>query len=135
MDPTLADGTMVDALDYGGATPNHGDIIVFFSPISPDRTFIKRVIGLPEETVQVNESTGKVSLNGVVLTETYIQGTTNCSQSCTWRVPLANTDESRETCGSNACYFVLGDNRPNSSDSRQRWLVPAENIIGWVDAK
>jgi len=155
MDPSLADGEYLivnkltyaeldlgmfdflpffdagdDPVHYLWGSPDRGDVIVFRAPTSPERDFIKRIIGLPGDTVELSETSGEVRVNGVLLTETYIQGTTNCSQSCTWTVPRRNTAEARETCGSNACYFVLGDNRQNSSDSRQGWLVPKENIVG-----
>ena len=111
-------------------SPSRGDIIVFQAPTSTSRDFIKRIIGLPGDTVEINESTGEVSVNGEPLPEPYIQGQTTCSATCMREIPEANTPESQADCGSNACYFVLGDNRQNSSDSRQGWLVPEENIIG-----
>jgi len=111
-------------------SPSRGDVIVFRAPTSISRDFIKRIIGLPGDTVTIEEATGKVSINGTELAEPYIQGVTSCNTSCTYTIPKANTPESQADCGSNACYFVLGDNRQNSSDSRQGWLVPEENIIG-----
>ena len=155
MDPSLADGEYLivnkltyaqvdlgfldflpffdagdDSVHYLWGSPERGDVIVFRAPTSPDRDFIKRIIGLPGDTVEIDQATGQVSVNGAPLTETYILGTTSCSQSCKWDVPPANTPKSQEDCGSNDCYFVLGDNRQNSSDSRQGWLVPKENIVG-----
>jgi signal peptidase I len=157
MDPSLADGEYLivnkltyaqidlgfldflpfydagdDPVHYLWGSPGRGDVIVFRAPTSPDRDFIKRIIGLPGDKVAIDQATGQVSVNGKPLTETYILGTTSCSQSCEWTVPEANTPESRGAlgCGSNDCYFVLGDNRQNSSDSRQGWLVPKENIVG-----
>ena len=111
-------------------SPSRGDIIVFHAPESPGRDFIKRIIGTPGDTVEINPGAGKVSVNGSVLEEPYIQGTTNCNGSCTFAVPPEGSQEARNQCGSNACYFVMGDNRQNSSDSRGGWLVPEENIIG-----
>ena len=119
-----------DPLHYLWGAPDRGDVIVFRAPTSPDRDFIKRIIGLPGDTVEINESSGEVKVNGAALKEGYILGTTGCTQTCTWTVPKAGTAESRQTCGSHDCYFVLGDNRQNSSDSRQGWLVPKENIVG-----
>ncbi len=119
-----------DSLHYLWGAPDRGDVIVFRAPTSPDRDFIKRIIGLPGDTVEINEAGGEVKVNGAALKETYILGTTGCTQTCTWTVPKAHTAESRQTCGSDDCYFVLGDNRQNSSDSRQGWLVPKENIVG-----
>jgi signal peptidase I len=155
MDPSLADGEYLivnkltyaqidlgfldflpffnagdDPVHYLWGSPSRGDVIVFRAPTSPERDFIKRIIGLPGDTVEIDQSTGQVSVNGTPLTETYILGATSCSQSCEWQLPPANTSESRAECGSNDCYFVLGDNRQNSSDSRQGWFVPKENIVG-----
>ena len=100
------------------ATPERGDIIVFRAPTNPDRDFIKRIIGIPGDVVQIEGTTGKVTVNGDPLSETYIQGKTTCQSVCgPWEVPERS-------------YFVMGDNRQNSSDSRQGWYVPEENIIG-----
>ena len=155
MDPSLADGEYLivnkltyaqidlgfldflpffdagdDPVHYLWGSPGRGDVIVFRAPTSPERDFIKRIIGLPGDKVEIDQTSGQVSVNGTPLKETYILGTTSCSQSCDWEVPQANTQDSRDQCGSNDCYFVLGDNRQNSSDSRQGWLVPKENIVG-----
>jgi signal peptidase I len=111
-------------------SPERGDVIVFRAPTSPNRDFIKRIIGVPGDTVHIEEDTGKVSVNGQVLVEDYINGTTRCGTTCDISVPPAGSDEARLTCGSDQCYFVMGDNRQNSSDSRQGWMVPEENIVG-----
>ncbi len=103
------------------ATPSRGDVIVFRSPTSTpnfNRDFIKRIIGVPGDTVEIDRDAGTVRLNGGVIEESYIKGETTCSSSCgPWAVP-------------EGAYFVMGDNRQNSSDSRQGWFVPEENIIG-----
>lgn len=155
MDPSLADGEYLivnkltyaqvdlgfldplpffdagdDPVHYLWGSPDRGDVIVFRAPLSPNRDFIKRIIGVPGDTVEIQETTGQVLVNGQPLQEPYIQGTTGCAQSCTWTVPAAGSQESRTSCGSDKCYFVLGDNRQNSSDSRQGWFVPKENIVG-----
>jgi signal peptidase I len=111
--------------------PSRGDVIVFAAPTSPSRDFIKRVIGLPGDTVTIDNASGVVSVNGKKLAEPYIQGTTNCSsQTCTFNIPASGSADAHGQCGSDECYFVMGDNRQNSSDSRQGWLVPKENIVG-----
>lgn len=114
--------------------PERGDVIVFRAPTSPNRDFIKRIIGLPGDTVLIDSTAGTVQVNGKLLDEAYIQGRTNCTQSssskCTFNVPPAGSGAARDACGSDECYFVLGDNRQNSSDSRGGWFVPRENIIG-----
>jgi signal peptidase I len=99
-------------------TPSRGDVVVFRSPTNVNRDFIKRIIGVPGDTVQIDRDAGRVRLNGEVIEESYIQGKTTCSSSCgPWVVP-------------EGAYFVMGDNRQNSSDSRQGWFVPEGNIIG-----
>lgn len=112
--------------------PERGDVIVFRAPTSTSRDFIKRIIGLPGDVVTIEPSNGLVRVNGTSLTETYIQGKTDCGADadCTFRIPEAGSEQARDECGSDECFFVMGDNRQNSSDSRQGWLVPRENIIG-----
>jgi len=94
--------------------PARGDIIVFRFPIQPDKDFIKRVIGVPGDTVEVRS--GRVYLNGVGLDEPYIREGASYDKP-PQIVPPGN-------------YFVLGDNRPNSSDSHVWGFVPADNLIG-----
>lgn len=100
------------------AAPARGDVIVFRSPTNLKRDFIKRIIGVPGDTVEIIPETGEVLVNGEVIDEPYVQGRTYCRDFCgPWTVPAGH-------------YFVMGDNRQNSSDSRQGWYVPEENIIG-----
>jgi signal peptidase I len=101
---------------FGG--PNRGDIIVFHSPGSYEKDFIKRVIGLPGETVKIVD--GAVFIDGKRLDEPYI-------------THKATYDLDSKKIPSDS-FFVLGDNRPNSSDSHLGWFVPAESIIGraWI---
>ena len=98
-------------------SPDRGDVVVFRSPTNLNRDFIKRIIGVPGDTVEVQPEAGEVLVNGQALKETYTQGETTCVQTCKWTIPEDS-------------YFVMGDNRSNSSDSRQGWFVPEENIIG-----
>ncbi|MFN0073023.1 MAG: signal peptidase I [Chloroflexota bacterium] len=101
---------------FGG--PQRGDIVVFKAPGSTDRDFIKRVMGLPGEEVRV--SAGNVIVNGKKLEEPYIKY-------------HASYDFQTRTVPERQ-YFVLGDNRPNSTDSHLGWFVPIEDVIGraWV---
>lgn len=99
-------------------SPARGDIVVFRAPQSPERDFIKRVIGLPGDKVEVTG--GKVYVNGIALNEPYIKDP-----------PLYETPTSVVPADS---YFVLGDHRNNSSDSHVWGVVPRDNIVGaaWV---
>jgi signal peptidase I len=101
---------------FGG--PSRGDIIVFRSPVQPDKDFIKRVIGVPGDTVEVRG--GQVLVNDQPIEEPYIRDRSP------YLVPRQVVPPGH--------YYVLGDNRPNSSDSHVWGLVPADNIIGraWV---
>jgi signal peptidase I len=98
--------------------PKRGDIIVFRAPNqavgAPERDFIKRIVGLPGETVEVRAC--KVFVNGQALDEPYIE-----------ELPLYTYGLETVPPGQ---YFVLGDNRNNSSDSHSWGMLPKENIIG-----
>ncbi len=115
-DAGLAPRSSDDYYPFGG--PQRGDIVVFRYPEAPDRDFIKRIIGLPGDTVQIER--GRVFVNGVMLHENYIEAVPSYSMPAE-KVPPD-------------MYFVLGDNRPNSSDSHIWGYVPQANMIGkaWV---
>ncbi len=94
-----------------------GDIVVFWFPNDPDKSYVKRVIGLPGETVEIRS--GKVLINGQELNEDYLN--TEYNQTLpSW--PAKKVEEHH--------YFVMGDNRDNSSDSRYWGLVPEKYIYG-----
>lgn len=115
MIPTLQNGEyiLVNRLAYKTGQPARGDIIVFSLPADNGQDLIKRVIGLPGETVHVSD--GSVTINGVKLQETYIAQ--DPLYFGDWIVPEGN-------------LFVLGDNRNDSRDSHQWGLLPLENVIG-----
>ena len=94
-----------------------GDIVVFWFPDDPSKSYIKRVIGLPGDTVEVHE--GHVRVNGIDLDESYLNQQLNMSHAS--RPP---------TYVKPGYYFVMGDNRDNSSDSRIWGLVPKKYIYG-----
>jgi len=94
-----------------------GDVIVFRYPDDVSRRFIKRVVGLPGDTVEIRE--GKVSVNGEVLEEPYLDEDLDRPHR---KLPKVTVPEHS--------YYVLGDHRSISSDSRGGWFVPRENIIG-----
>src|SRR6266566_753468 len=96
---------------------DRGDIVVFWFPDDPSKSYIKRVIGLPGETVEVQE--GHVRVNGIDLDEGYLNQQLNMSHAS--RPP---------TYVKPGYYFVMGDNRDNSSDSRIWGLVPKKYIYG-----
>ncbi len=116
--PTLSDGQflLVDKLSYRFTDPKRGEIIVFRYPRDPSEDYIKRIIGLPGETVKIAD--GNVYIDGHLLSEPYLQG----ASTLTYR-PL-------ETTLSEGEFFVLGDNRSYSSDSRTWGPVARRNIIG-----
>jgi len=115
MNPTLQNGeyVLVSRLAYKFNIPQRGDIIVFSFPIDQEQDLIKRVIGLPGETVSVQQN--QVLIDGVPLEEPYIAQAPLYSG--TWVVPEGQ-------------LYVLGDNRNDSKDSHQWGLLPIENVIG-----
>jgi signal peptidase I len=115
MRPTLEPGQflLVNRVAYKLGEPKIGDIVVFHAPGVSDEDYIKRVIGLPGDVVQVAD--GIVYVNSQPLYEPYIADTPNYTG--TWTVPENE-------------YFVLGDNRNNSSDSHLWGYIPADDIVG-----
>ena len=98
--------------DYLFGGPQRGDVVVFKAPTQPDKDFIKRIIGLPGDTVLIKN--GQVIVNGAPLDEAYIH------YPATYTYPFDG--QPKQIPDGN--YFVLGDNRPNSSDSHLGWVVP-----------
>ena len=99
-------------------TPKPGDVVVFRFPRDPQKDFIKRIIAGPGDTVQVRN--GQIWVNGRLIDEPYLQ------ERPSYTVALQTVPSDN--------YFVLGDNRNNSSDSHVWVLVPRENIVGkaWI---
>lgn len=116
MQPTLYEGdfVIVNKLAYKLGEPGRGDVIVFHYPPNPTiEPYIKRIIGLPGDTIRVEGE--QVLINGVPMQEPYIKAPPQYSGE--WKVPGDS-------------LFVLGDNRNNSSDSHSWGMVPIDNVIG-----
>jgi len=121
MFPTLTQGDrlIVSRLSYVLGEPDRGDIIVFQYPFGPERDFVKRIIGLPGETIAIQN--GTVIIDGKPLAnEDYVK---NKSRDTKAPVTLGEDE-----------YFVMGDNRTGSSDSRSWGPLQRHFIIGkaWI---
>jgi signal peptidase I len=121
MHPTFGDGDylIIDELSYRLQDPMRGDVVVFRYPGNPSIFYIKRLIGLPGEKVTIER--GQVSItrpdgSSLVLEEPYV-------------VAEDATYSGVVTLGEGQ-YFVMGDNRPKSSDSRVWGVLPEEDIMG-----
>jgi len=97
-----------------------GDVIAFLFPDDPSKSYVKRVIGLPGDTVEIRE--GKVIVNGQELDEPYVDSR---------RLNLSRRSQQQIYVRPNY-YYVLGDNRDNSSDSRIWGLVPERYIYAKI---
>lgn len=115
MEPTLVSGeyVIINRLSYRLGSPQRGDIIVFHFPRDPKEEYIKRVIGLPGDEVEVKN--GTVYVNGQLFDESYLN--VKMDYFGTWRIPADQ-------------LFVLGDNRNNSSDSHDWGTVPMDYVVG-----
>lgn len=115
MEPTLQSGefVIVNKLAYLFGEPKTGDVIVFHFPRDPDQEYIKRIIGLPGDRVEIKN--GEVYVNDRVLDEDYIAAS-----------PVY--EDILEVPGDS--LIVLGDNRNNSSDSHNWGPVPLDYVIG-----
>ena len=110
--------------DFAIHPPERGEVIVFRSPPDRSRDFVKRVIGLPGDVVELRD--GNVYINGELLDEPYLD-----PQDVSNTFPSGSTQKARWTIGEKE-YFVLGDNRDNSNDSREFGPFPEEDVLGKV---
>ncbi len=109
---------LVNKVSYLFQAPARGDVIIFHYPKDTTQDYIKRIIGLPGDTVKIDQT--HVWVDGVLLNEPYISQPLNPDvnqQDISWKVPPGD-------------YFVLGDNRPVSDDSRYWGFVPKSLIVG-----
>lgn len=116
---------IVNKLVYIIEKPQRGDVMVFRPPDNPTVTYIKRVIGLPGDTVKISQ--GYVYVNGEKLNEAYLpEG----------RLTLIGGEKNliKEVTLASDEYFAMGDNREHSTDSREFGIVPKANIVGktWI---
>jgi signal peptidase I len=114
MEPNLQTGERVLAskFSYWFGMPRRGDVVIFKYPVDPKKNYVKRVVGLPGDTVEIRD--GVVYVNGGRLTETY-------------KINEAHGSYGPETVKSDK-LFVLGDNRDQSNDSRFWGELPIANV-------
>ena len=130
MEPTFLNGEylVIDELSYYLREPKRGEVIVFRFPNNRSQFFIKRIVGLPGETVRVED--GRV----VIQSEAYEQGVV-LDESQYLPVDLRTGGRTELELAEDE-YFVLGDNRPSSSDSRTWGVLGEDDIVGraWIRA-
>ena len=119
MEPNFQEGEciMVNKVSYHSSGPQRGDVIVFHPPVPSAYPFIKRVIGLPGETVEIRD--GQVFINGIPINELYL-----------FPEPPQNNKDYGPQELSNDEYLVLGDNRNGSNDSRSWGPIKRDDILG-----
>ncbi len=122
MEPNFRDRDylVIDKLAYRLRSPKRGEVIIFHPKPTPEESYIKRIVGLPGETVEVKD--GKVFIDDKGLGEDYILSDSTLPLSRDYPKTKLNPNE----------YFVFGDNRDHSSDSREIGPVPRVNIQGRV---
>ena len=123
MAPTLADRDrlIVNKFIYQVSAPRKGDIVMFYYPLNPEEAFVKRVIAEEGDIVRI--ANGFVYVNNQPLDDSYVA-----------REYRSHEDFGPETVRP-GFYFVLGDHRNDSSDSRDWGLVPKKYIVGKIDAR
>src|SRR3989344_4561449 len=125
MEPTFYNGNYIftSKITFKMRSPQRGDVVVFHSPKNHDIEFIKRIIGLPGDMVLIQEN--ELYVNGKRLDEKNISGKTTLVSGS-----FAQDGVSIEVAKGR--FFVMGDNRPRSSDSREFGTIPRESIVGHV---
>ncbi|MBI2577316.1 MAG: signal peptidase I [Candidatus Wildermuthbacteria bacterium] len=128
MEPNYHNGDylVVDELSYRFREPGRGEVIVFKAPKNLDKRYIKRIVGLPGETVEI--TSGKVI---IYANEANGQGRVVLEESTYIPEDIHTSSIPKITLG-NGEYFVLGDNREHSEDSRSWGVLPEDYIIGKV---
>ena len=123
MDPNFENGDylIIDEISYRFSEPARGEVVVFKYPLDESQRFIKRIIGLPGETVEIKNGQVIISNN---------QSSQNLNETG-YLGELVTGGDIKLTLGTGE-YFVMGDNRDYSFDSRRFGPVPRENIIGKV---
>jgi signal peptidase I len=125
MEPNFEDGEylLVDEISYYFKTANRGEVVVFHYPLDTSKYYIKRIIGLPSETIEIKD--GKVFIYNDEKPEGFAAGEKY--------IPAGFiTDGNIKKKLGTSEYFVLGDNRPASSDSRRWGVLPKSDIVGRV---
>ncbi len=119
MEPNYVDGQLlvINKISYLVGQPARGDVVAMFFPGETENRFIKRIIGLPGEKVRVTD--GKVYINDVQLDQSYLATTV---------ITTPNTERQLQP----GQYFVMGDNRSVSSDSRAWGPVPKSFLLGKI---
>ena len=125
MEPTFYNGNYIftSKITYRIRQPHRGDVVVFHSPKNHDIEFIKRVIGLPGDTILIENN--EIYVNDVLIPEKYIAAKTTL-------VPGSFAQDGTPIQVPAGQYFVMGDNRPRSSDSREFGTIPLNSIVGHV---
>ena len=120
MAPTLEDHDrlFVNKLQYQFASPQRGDIVMLYYPVDPDKMFVKRVIAEPGDTLRIVD--GRVFVNNSAMRDEFVAP------------EYRSHDDFGPTVVPEGYYYVMGDHRNNSSDSRQWGPVPKKYIVGKV---
>jgi signal peptidase I len=119
MEPSFVNGEwlLVDKLSYHFSSPKRGNVVILNPPLDSSEPYIKRIVGLPGEHIEIKE--GKIYIDGKELEETPDLPAIKYSDKYSVDIP-------------EDYYFVLGDNRPVSGDSRIFGPIPEKNIVGKV---
>ncbi len=123
MEPNFdnSDYLITDKISYRLHTPSRGEVVIFHPPDNPGVNYLKRIIGLPGDTVKI--SNGDVYVNDKKIREPYINNNEKTLTPNSGEIDVTLKDQE---------YFVLGDNRNHSRDSREIGPIPKENIVSRI---